>query len=660
MATVNFYKKVLNEFDDPLIFSKLGSDSIDTIRSYFNDKLTEQKKKDSGNLVKVAVTALSLLAALAILSGITLVVVNFNWEMFTDKVKTILSYILLAAAQIIGGVILYKKSKSVLYREIGGIIVSFMFGVVIYFIGQIYQLPSNEQMFLLIWAISTIAVAYIMNSISAVVLYLVLIILCSLTFQYQKSVGAVVYPLLLLIVPFYIINYRQRSVLRVRFLDYSIIIALVVSVGIAIEKAIPGLWIVVYSSMFSCFYIVGTLFGKSKESTPYFSSLGRFLNSPYRWAGVAGVAVMGGILSFVWPFENIGWHFIRTNEGYNLAGTIPDILFATILPLLSLAGAVITLPIDKFSKFFKSEESGGIILNNKPVINPIVSFFGFAVAIFYLVIAGVSGREHTIMAINTAILTFSILLSVYGTTIGLLKNNQFTGYISMLYGLIVFMLYSAIRIESYDSGSIMIAGGSVFCVLFYIVTIFYKSKSDTQKNKLLGFISGLSIFALVSLFYTLSYGELWDWSETRHNIGNPVLMIIDFVITAALGGAALYLTNHLKKNGVQLISKSISFAGVFVLFIILLIEAASPPAFFTGILMLLYLIYIGVDSFLYGYKHKSIPAIFFSSLLLLIVILSRFLIVELGNILINGIVLILLGCAFVTVNIIFIKKIKRG
>ena len=222
---------------------------------------------------------------------------------------------------------LLSDKENLRKKETFSLILSLFFGISIAFIGQIYRLPENTESFLLIWLISTVFIIYLFNSISSTVLYSILLICYTSVMQNNGKIGLVFYPLLALLIPFYIIEYKKRTHLRIKIFDYFLIITIISGLGITLEKVVPGLWIIAYSNLFVLFYLYGIVFEKTDGFSLFYS--------PFRVAGIFGIAVFGYLLTFHWPWNEIGWEFYRTEDRFNQFASIFDYAICIILPLVS-------------------------------------------------------------------------------------------------------------------------------------------------------------------------------------------------------------------------------------------------------------------------------------------------------------------------------------
>ena len=111
-----------------------------------------QSKIKKVNILKLLIIGLGIMSGLLILGGIVLIIIIYNWFVLTKEMKTFIAFLIMIAPQIICGYILFKNNTSVIKKEIFSLILSLAFGISVAFIGQIYQLSSNLELFLIMWS----------------------------------------------------------------------------------------------------------------------------------------------------------------------------------------------------------------------------------------------------------------------------------------------------------------------------------------------------------------------------------------------------------------------------------------------------------------------------------------------------------------------------
>lgn len=299
------------------------------IKDYYTGKL------EGLNYSWVTYFLLGILGALLVVGGIILLFI-FNWSSLPRTVKTGAAFLITIIPQ---GLCIWfllnennkmDKETQLRLRESFSIVLSILFGASIALIGQIYHLPSNMELFLLIWAVSTLVIIYLFDSLLAVVLYLVLIISLASVMQNKESVGLAFYPLFFLLGPFYYFEFKkygQKDNLRLTFLHYASIAALICGLGITLEKVIPGLWICAYANLFVIFYLI-SLFVEDESKS--------FFYRPFRVAAFLGVGLFAYLLSYHWPWKDIGWSYIRDGERFHEAAAIFDYAVVIIFPIITL------------------------------------------------------------------------------------------------------------------------------------------------------------------------------------------------------------------------------------------------------------------------------------------------------------------------------------
>jgi hypothetical protein len=100
-----------------------------------------------------------------------------------------------------------------------------------------------------------------------------------------------------------------------------------VATGVSLEKVVPGLWIIIYPSLFVILYLIGGIY--FKEATSFF---GRAFHS----LGLCGLALFTWLLTFSWPWRGIGFSYYRATRKFHPYAAFSDYILALILPLAAL------------------------------------------------------------------------------------------------------------------------------------------------------------------------------------------------------------------------------------------------------------------------------------------------------------------------------------
>jgi hypothetical protein len=135
--------------------------------------------------------------------------------------------------------------------------------------------------------------------------------------QFYFLLAALVIPHLLLL--FRQNRYGQRAV----WLSWVLVVSLACILGFVLERAVPGLWIGVYTGLFAVLYLAGAAwFGEAPAAW----------QRPFHSTGAVGIAVVSFLLTNSWPWEEIGWDHYRTGPRYHeLAGYLDLVVLAALL-----------------------------------------------------------------------------------------------------------------------------------------------------------------------------------------------------------------------------------------------------------------------------------------------------------------------------------------
>jgi hypothetical protein len=114
-------------------------------------------------------------------------------------------------------------------------------------------------------------------------------------------------------------RYSQRSI----FTSWILCYCLTVGTGISLEKVLPGLWIIIYPSLFVIFYLIGGL---------WFHEGSSWWQKPFYTFGILGLSFFTWLLTFKWPWEEVGATYYRIGTRFHIQAAIVDFALAIILP----------------------------------------------------------------------------------------------------------------------------------------------------------------------------------------------------------------------------------------------------------------------------------------------------------------------------------------
>lgn len=278
-------------------------------------------------LSRIAMLFCGVLGA-ALTGGGVILLFAHNWEMLSRPARTVLSFMPLLCAQALAGWVIWRRGDSAPWREGSGVFLALCIGACIALIGQTYHIPGNLASFLLTWCVLGLPIAYLLQSVAVMALYLAGITGWAGAAQAQLSQAVLFWPLFAAALPFaWRTWHRHRGQPRALLMAWALCLCLCISLGIVMEKNLPGLWILAYAMMLWACYLIGMTFF---EGVP---------GQPFTPAGVCGLMVLALLLSYSWPWEEIGFQYYRSGYEFHPVASAQDyvIVFAWCAAALVLA-----------------------------------------------------------------------------------------------------------------------------------------------------------------------------------------------------------------------------------------------------------------------------------------------------------------------------------
>lgn len=263
---------------------------------------------DESGATKMALAVFGVLGAILISAGIILLLAK-NWEELTRPMRTVIALIPLVTGQLLSAFALIKRNGSTAWREGTASFLSISIGAAISLVGQTYNLSGDNQSFVLLWMLLIVPLVYLMDVTVPGLFYMAGITAWAGIAQQEGSHALLFWVLLGLLVPYVIIKFKRNPFANHSvFLGWSLAVTLCIAIGITLEKVLPGLWIIVYSSYFSVLYLGGSLWYRDAPA---------LWQSPFRTVGAAGILVMSYMFTYEWPWNGIGWNQYRHKAGYH-------------------------------------------------------------------------------------------------------------------------------------------------------------------------------------------------------------------------------------------------------------------------------------------------------------------------------------------------------
>ena len=214
------------------------------------------------------------------------------------------------------------------WRETTGLLWASAIGACIALIGQTYHLSGNTEAFLLSWVILVLPVVWLTRAVSVLAVYLALALAWASFDKLDDGVALLFWPLAAAALPGVGAAvrqnpYGQRAVLML----WAVALACTAAIGITLEKIMPGLWMVVYAGLFATLYLSGGYWGAEAPT---------FWQRPLHTIGSFGTVVLVYLLTFDWPWHEVGWQYARNGAGFHPGAALFDDVLALVLPLAAL------------------------------------------------------------------------------------------------------------------------------------------------------------------------------------------------------------------------------------------------------------------------------------------------------------------------------------
>ena len=182
---------------------------------------------------------------------------------------------------------------------------------------------------MLTWMLLIVPLVYALDAVAPALIYLAGITAWAGERQIMDGHAAWFWILAAALIPFILQVLREnRHGPRATVLLWGAAICACISTGICLEEVVPGLWIIVYASLLSFFYLAGS-YWFNEEASPW--------NRPLFIVGSVGTAIYSLLLSNRWPWKDIGWHHYRYGREYDRIAAIPDYILAVGLTMAALA-----------------------------------------------------------------------------------------------------------------------------------------------------------------------------------------------------------------------------------------------------------------------------------------------------------------------------------
>ena len=284
---------------------------------------------------RIAVIIFSVLGSLLIGAGIILMLAH-NWENLSRAARAVLSFLPLALAQGLAAWALIKRPQSMAWREGAATLVFLMIGASISLVSQTYNISGDLPAFILAWSLLGLPLVYIFNAVVPALLYLWGITEWACHLRIEDSANAGYWLLAAMLLPQLALWMKAgRHQVRPTLLLWAACASVTVAAGVTIERVLPGLWIVLYASLFALMFLAGEFWFKEAEG---------FWSRPLRHFGAGGVLALSFLFTFEWPWHRIGWNHWQWERIHDAPWrAIPDAALGAMIPLAAIVLLVTTV-----------------------------------------------------------------------------------------------------------------------------------------------------------------------------------------------------------------------------------------------------------------------------------------------------------------------------
>ena len=164
----------------------------------------------------------SIIGALLIGTGVILISAR-NWEYFPMQVRICIAFLPLAVSQALALYTLMKKPDSRAWRESTAVLVSASVFTAIALVGQIFHLPSDFGIYVLICGLLSLPIMYLLDAASLLIVFYWTII--NWVIVEDTLVNALILPLLFALGVLFVYLHRRKPGLRLIYMTWVTVIA---------------------------------------------------------------------------------------------------------------------------------------------------------------------------------------------------------------------------------------------------------------------------------------------------------------------------------------------------------------------------------------------------------------------------------------------------
>lgn len=398
----------------------LTRDAADKLRQYYGEV-----KSVSKTWVTLAICGVA--GALLIGLGIILIFAH-NWEQLSRSTRAVLSFLPLAIGQALALWAIWKRPDSSIWKESTATFLSLMVGASIALISQTYNIQSDAGTFILTWMFLILPLVYFMQASIPAVIYLIGISSWAIAYWDRPAMAILFWPLAAAVIFHFVWSLRKDTYnIRSSILSLAMALCLCFGAGLTLEKDWPGLWIIIYSSIYAILYYLG----RRK-----FSGVTRAWQRPLHILGTIGIVIFGFEFTFH-PF----WEYLF-RESYVMNTPLSG--WAALLGHFIAAVIIITAILFFYDTLKRKDLNVSLftvfpllaylafILNGKPVNLLLLIFNAYLLVLSVSrIMSGVRNRSMGSLNFGMLILAILIILRFFDSDISFV----FKGLVFIIVGI---------------------------------------------------------------------------------------------------------------------------------------------------------------------------------------------------------------------------------
>jgi uncharacterized membrane protein len=265
-----------------------------------------------------------VIGALLLAAGVILVLAH-NWDGLSRPMRALFAFLPLAIVQALAVMGCRNRWVSSAWRETIGMLWAGTLGACLALIGQTYHIADDTEGFLLAWALLTLPVFWFLRAVSVLAVFLAVALAWASVSKLDNGVSLLFWPLAAATVPVIWRATRENVYGHATVLMHWLLaLASTAAVGITLEKVMPGLWMVIYAGFLGLLYLAGGFWAAEAPT---------LWQRPLHTIGSAGTVILIYLLTFDWPWREIGWQHLRSADIYRPAVALFDYALAALLPI---------------------------------------------------------------------------------------------------------------------------------------------------------------------------------------------------------------------------------------------------------------------------------------------------------------------------------------